>query len=72
MIKPKAAGLCQSLRESRLKIPFLHPPGDAGGIFHTLALPSANGLSWVNFHVTGLTKILLLCVQSQNPAPGDI
>lgn len=51
-----------------------NPPStwDAKGALHTLAICGADGLSWVDVCLTGLTKILLLCVQSQNPAPGDV
>lgn len=67
-----AAAALSGLEPKQAKNPsFHHPPGDEQASLCTLALPGANGLSCGDAGVTGLTKILLLRAQSQNPAPGD-
>lgn len=58
--------------KSGWKSSFHCSPGEAENASHTLAVSSTNGLLWVGVYITGLTKILLLYVQSQNPAPRDI
>lgn len=68
--KPRAALSGLEAKQAK-NASFHHPPGDEQASLRTLALPGANGLSCGDAGVTGLTKILLLCAQSQNPVPGD-
>lgn len=50
---------------------FIQPGGFTGCLSHYSSLVLM-GFYWVLPCLTGLTKILLLCVQSQNQAPGDV